>query len=71
MVILFDLFCETGGGSSPFAPFADNVLLLCYSIIIILKNIFNINAILMLINGCHGKTEDAEEKIVPLNEVSD
>ena len=32
--------------------------------IIILKNIFNINAILMLINGCHGrrKTEDAEEK---------
>ena len=25
----------------------------------------------MLINGCHGKTEDAEEKIVPLNEVSD
>ena len=32
---------------------------------------FNINAILMLINGCHGKTEDAEEKIVPLNEVSD
>ena len=32
---------------------------------------FYINAILMLINGCHGKTEDAEEKIVPLNEVSD
>ena len=26
------------------------------------KNIFNINAILMLIYGCHGKTEDAEEK---------
>ena len=23
----------------------------------------------MLINGCHGKTEDAEEKMIQLNEV--